>query len=269
LAPLVAPYERDAVALDERNESPSWGHPFGTDDLGRDNLTRVLHGGRVSLAVSAVATLVAVGLGTFLGALAGYRGGRLDGAVVHLVDVALSVPTFFVLLILGAWWGARFGTLCLVLGLTNWMVVARLVRGATRALRVRPHVEAARALGFGTARILVRHVLPLAVAPILVAAALCGAQALLLESALGFLGFGLQPPTPTWGNMLLEAQAHVHDAPWSSVFPGVCLLLTVLALHVLADAARDAFDPRPAGTFRDRGSAPAGPGAGARPHPSA
>ena len=244
LAPYVSPSGRDEIDLQHRNAAPSLRHPFGTDDLGRDTLTRVLYGGRVSLAVGAVATLVAVGIGTLLGVVAGFRGGFVDTAVVHAVDVALSVPTFFVLLLLGSWWGASFGALCLVLGLTNWMPVARLVRSATQSLRERTHVEAARALGFGTRRIVLRHILPLAVAPILVAAALACAQAILLEAALSFLGFGLQPPTPSWGNMLQEAQAHLYDAPWAAVFPGLLVLGTVLALHTVADAVRDALDPR-------------------------
>jgi peptide/nickel transport system permease protein len=244
LAPVLVPWDRDALQLEARNLAPSVAHPFGTDDLGRDLLTRVLQGGRVSLGVAALATLIAVVVGTLLGAWAGYRGGRLDTVVQHAVDVALSVPIFFVLLLLGAWFGARFGTLCAVIGLSTWMPVTRLVRAATVSLRERPFVEAARALGFGTPRILWRHVLPLAVAPILVAAALTSAQAILIEAALGFLGFGLQPPTPSWGTMLQEAQAHVFDAPWAAVFPGLFILVTVLALHFLADALRDALDVR-------------------------
>ena len=242
--PSLLPYGRDAVQLEHRNAPPGAQHFFGTDALGRDTLVRVLHGGRVSLGVALLASAVAVSLGALLGALAGYRGGRLDAVVVHGVDVALSVPTFFILLLLGSWWGANFWTLCLVIGFTNWMPVARLVRTATRELRERAFVEAARALGLGAPRILWRHVLPNAMAPILVAAALAGAQAILLESALGYLGFGLQPPTPSWGNMLQEAQAHLYDAPWAAVFPGILIFVTVLALNALADAARDTLDPR-------------------------
>lgn len=243
LAPLLAPRAERGIALEHRNESPSLRHPFGTDDLGRDTLVRVLAGGRVSLSVAGIATLVAVAIGTLLGLLAGYRGGVLDAAVVHGVDLALSVPTFFVLLLLSSWWGASFAALCVVLGVTNWMPVARLVRSATLSLRERTHVEAARALGLGTTRILLRHILPLVLAPILVAAVLTCAQAILLEAALSFLGFGLQPPTPSWGNMLQEAQAHILDAPWAAFFPGLFVLGTVLALHVVADAVRDILDP--------------------------
>jgi len=251
-APIVAPYDRDAVHLEASNLGPTPAHPFGTDDLGRDTLTRVLHGGRISLAVAALSTLVAVGFGAFLGLVAGYRGGWFDAFVLHAVDVALAIPTFFVLLLLGAWFGGRVSTLCLVIGLTNWMPVTRLVRAATQSLRQRTFVEAARALGFGTPRILARHVLPLAAAPMLVAAGQASAQAILIEAALGFLGFGLQPPTPSWGTMLQEAQAHVFDAPWAAVFPGLAILVTVLALNVLTDAWRDALDPRLASETRPR-----------------
>jgi len=242
--PLVVPYGRDTVALEQSNRPPSLRHLFGTDDLGRDLFVRVLHGGRVSLGVAALATLLAVGIGAVLGLVAGYRGGRIDAVVRHAVDAALCIPTFFVLLLLGSWWGASFPALCIVIGLTSWMPVARLVRTSSRTLAVRSHVDAARALGFGTGRILWRHVLPLALAPILVAAALSCAQAILVEAALGYLGFGLQPPTPTWGGMLQEAQAHLYDAPWAAIFPGACIFVAVLAFNTLADALRDALDPR-------------------------
>jgi peptide/nickel transport system permease protein len=244
LAPVLVPHGRDTIVLEERAEPPSRRHLFGTDDLGRDLMSRVLHAGRVSLGVAAVATVLAVGLGAALGLLAGYRGGIVDAIVRHSVDVALCVPTFFVLLLLGSWWGARFESLCLVLGLTSWMPVARLVRASTLAVRGRAHVEAARALGYGTLRTLWGHVLPIASAPILVSAALAGAQAILAESALSFLGLGLQPPTPSWGNMLQEAQAHVFDAPWMAALPGLFVLAAVLALHTIADAWRDALDPK-------------------------
>jgi peptide/nickel transport system permease protein len=244
LAPALAPYARDEIHLEARDRGPSVQHLFGTDDLGRDILTRVLHGGRVSLGVAALATLVAVGIGALLGSIGGYLGGRTDGAVSAAVDVALSIPTFFVLLLLASWWGARFGMLCLVIGLTTWMPVARLVRAATLSLRERDFVQAARAAGAGVPRIVLRHVLPNAAAPLIVSAALGAAQAILMESALGFLGFGLDVPTPSWGGMLRQAQAHVFEAPWSAVFPGLLIFGTVLALHLVGDALRDALDPR-------------------------
>ena len=243
-APLFAHEGQDAIHLEVRGLAPSWHHLFGTDDLGRDTLLRVLVGGRVSLAVALLSTLVSLVVGIGLGLVAGYRGGRIDGLVSHSTDVVLSLPMFFVLLVLGSYWGAGFATLCLVIGLTNWMPVARLVRAATQSLRDRAFVEAGRALGFTTWRILMRHVLPNAAAPILVAAALAASQAILVEAALGFLGLGLRPPTPSWGVMLRDAQEHVFDAPWVAVFPGGMLCLTTLALQAVADGIRDRLDPR-------------------------
>ncbi len=243
-APLFAGAGRDAVHLEIRRLGPSWQHWFGTDDLGRDTLLRVLLGGRVSLAVALLSTLVSLLIGTSLGLVAGYRGGRVDALVSHSTDVVLSMPMFFVLLVLGSYWGAGFATLCLVIGLTNWMPVARLVRAATQSLRDRAFVEAGRALGYTTRRILLRHVLPNAAAPILVAAALAASQAILIEAALGFLGMGLRPPTASWGVMLRDAQEHVFDAPWVALFPGGMLCLTTLALQAVADGIRDRLDPR-------------------------
>lgn len=247
LAPRLAPFPRDLIRLEERSQPPSSRHLFGTDMLGRDVMSRILHGGRVSLAVAVCATAIAIAIGTLLGALAGYLGGRVDTVISALVDTALSLPLFFLVLLLGQRWGANLATLCLVIGFASWMPVARLVRQTARSLRHRTFVEAARGLGFGTGRVLARHVLPAAAAPILVAAALGAAQAVMLESALGFLGFGVQPPTPSWGGMLHEAQSHLYDAPWLAVFPGACIFLVVLALHALAEAGQSALDPRARG----------------------
>jgi peptide/nickel transport system permease protein len=249
-APWWSRADPDHVDLAARNQTPSTVHWFGTDELGRDTWTRVLYGGRVSLGVAALATLVAVGVGGLLGLVAGYRGGRADALVQHAIDVALSLPAFFVVLLLGAWFGARFATLCLVIGLTTWMPAARLVRAATQSLRERPFIDAARVAGVPPARIVWRHVLPGVASPLLVTAALGAAQAALLEAALGFLGFGLQPPTPSWGTMLQDAQRHLFTAPWRAVFPGLPLFVTVLALHLIADGVRDRLDPRVQGALR-------------------
>jgi peptide/nickel transport system permease protein len=239
----LAPHDRDAVHLESRHQAPSWAHPLGTDDLGRDTLARLLHAGRVSLGVALLATCVALLLGTALGATAGYCGGRIDTLISALIDVALAVPFFFVLLVLAAHAGGSAFWLCALIGGFTWMPVARLVRAATLTLRERDFVQAARALGMTHRRIVVRHILPNATAPILVSATLGAAQAILLESALGFLGFGVQPPVPTWGNMLRQSQAALEIAPWNAVFPGAFLFVTILALHVLADHARDRLDP--------------------------
>jgi peptide/nickel transport system permease protein len=240
----VQRYDRDAIRLDERRLAPQAAHPFGTDDLGRDTFTRTLHAARFSLAVAALATLLALVIGTIIGLVAGYRGGRIDVLLMSLVDVALAVPLFLVLMVLAAFLGGSLWSLCLVLGLSTWMPVARLVRAETLSLRDREYVQAARALGLATPRILVRHILPNATTPILVAATLGAAQVILMESALSFLGFGLQPPTPTWGNLLREAQGSLDQAPWNAVFPGLMIFLTVYALHVLGDLLQDRLDPR-------------------------
>lgn len=244
LAPFLLPGGRDAMDLSAKRQAPSWQHPFGTDALGRDALARVVYGGRVSLVVALLSTGIAVTVGTGLGLWAGYRGGRTDACISAAVNTALAVPAFFVLLLLGAWFGGRIVSLCVVIGLTNWMPVARLVRTATWSLRERPFVDAARGLGYSTPRILLRHVLPGAAAPIGAAAVLAAAQALGIEAALGYLGFGLQPPVPSWGGMLHDAQAHLFDAPWMAVFPGLVLFLVILSFHRVADAVRDALDPR-------------------------
>ncbi|MFQ5600681.1 MAG: ABC transporter permease [Candidatus Krumholzibacteriia bacterium] len=244
LAPVLTPYQRDEQNIQQRLARPDARHPFGTDALGRDILTRAMYGGRISLGVAVISTLVALTLGIFVGATAGYVGGRVDGVLTGVVDLALSIPIFFLLLLMGSWWGSSFWMLCLVIGLATWMPVARLVRASTLSLRERDFVEAARALGMSSFRIVVRHILPNTVAPILVAAAIGSAQAILLETALGYLGFGAQPPTPTWGNMLRDVQDQYLQAPWGAVFPGLLIFLTVLALHVLSDALRDRLDPR-------------------------
>jgi peptide/nickel transport system permease protein len=244
VVPLVT--DPNAQNLDERLAAPSWHHLFGTDALGRDTAARVLAGARISLAVAALSTVVSVLVGATLGLWAGYRGGRVDAVVSYAVDTILSIPMFFVLVLLGRWWGRELVPLCLIIGLTNWMPVARLVRTATLSLRDRTFIEAARGLGFATPRILARHVLPSVAAPIGVAAAVAAAQAMLAEAALGYLGFGLAPPTPSWGRMLNEAQAEMWRSAWLALFPGAFLFVSTLCLHGIADGIRDAFDPRAA-----------------------
>jgi len=240
----LSSHARDEIRLEDRRLPPGTTHLFGTDDLGRDTFTRSLHAARVSLGVAALATCLALVLGTGVGLVAGYRGGRIDALLMALVDVALAVPLFLVLMVLTATLGGRFWTLCLVLGLSTWMPVARLVRAAARSIREQEYVAAARALGLATPRILLRHILPNATTPILVAATLGTAQVILLESALGFLGFGLQPPTPTWGNLLRDAQGSMEVAPWNALFPGALIFLSVYALHILGDLLQDRLDPR-------------------------
>lgn len=244
LAPWIAPYGRDQQNLDNMLGSPSWHHFFGTDALGRDVFSRILHGGRVSLSVGLTVMLVALVIGVLLGVVSGYYGGITDTLVMRVVDLMLSIPLFFVLLLLAARFEPTLGLLVISLGLTSWMAVTRLVRASFLSLREKEFVEAARALGSSDRSIIVVHLLPNCLAPIMVAATLGVADAILLESALSFLGFGIQPPTPSWGNMLEEAKEWMVSAPWLTVFPGFMIFLTVLCLNFLGDGLRDALDPR-------------------------
>lgn len=254
-ADRLAPYPPDRPDVEVIRRPPDLAYPFGTDQLGRDALSRLLHGGRISLLIGITATLISVGVGTLLGSVAGYYGGAADGLIMRFADFALSVPRLFVLLFAGALLGPGPWLIVLLLGLTGWMHVARLVRSSFLALRDRPFVEAARTLGASDARVIARHILPNAAGPIAVATTLGVPAAILAESTLSYLGYGIQPPTPTWGNLLQNAQGELFRAPWLAVSPGAAIFVTVTALNLAADAARDALDPR----TRLRYGAPRGP----------
>jgi len=217
---------------------------MGTDQLGRDQLSRLMHGGKFSLQVGVLATVVAVLAGTVLGALAGYYGGLADSIIMRFTDFMLSVPRLLVLLLVGGVFGTSLVLIIALIGLTAWMHVARLVRAAFLSLREREFVEAARALGAGDARLIVRHILPNALGPVIVAATLGVAGAILAESTLSYLGYGVQPPTPTWGNMLQNAQSEMYAAPWLAIFPGLLIFATIMSINFVGDGLRDALDPR-------------------------
>jgi peptide/nickel transport system permease protein len=244
LAPVIAPYEPNKTDLSAMLEGPSLAHPMGTDELGRDLFTRILFGGRVSLAVGFLAVALSVTIGTAVGALAGYHGGWLDNALMRVVDFMLCLPTIFVLILLATLFGTNPLTIVLVIGGLRWMSTSRLVRGSFLALREREFVEAARCLGAGPGRIMFRHVLPNSAGPIIVAATLGVAAAILTESSLSYLGLGIQPPMASWGNMLRNAQTQMVRAPWTAIFPGLMIFLTVLAMNYVGDGLRDALDPR-------------------------
>lgn len=246
-APLVAPYrpsqQLDIIAL--QNRPPDWLHPLGTDLYGRDVWSRLVYGARVSLGVGTLGMLVAVTLGGLVGATAGYFRGWVDGVLMRFVDVGLSVPRIF--LVLGAiavWERLGIASLILLLGLTGWFATARIVRAEVLTLRERPFTDAARSLGAGSWRIIVRHIIPNAAAPLIVSAALGIGNMMLLEAGLSFLGVGIQPPSPSWGNMIADGRDLLTSAPWISLFPGLAIALAVMALHAVADALRDALDPR-------------------------
>lgn len=242
-APLIAPYEFDAIDLAAIRQPPSAGHWMGTDDLGRDLFTRVLYGGRISILIGLLSALVATGIGAIIGASAGFFGGRTDNVLMRATDVAYAIPTLPLLIILSSYTGAGTLSMALVIGLLSWMATARVVRGDVLTIRERPYVEAVRALGAGNTRIILRHVLPNAAGPIVVGATLAVGNAIVLESSLSFLGLGIQPPVPTWGNMLQDAQATMATKPWLTVFPGLAILVVVLAVNFIGDALQDALDP--------------------------
>lgn len=243
LAPVVAPYDPSEI-VESQTLPPSFAHPFGTDDLGRDLFSRALYGARISLTVGFVAVFISIIVGTLLGAIAGYYGGWVDGTIMRFVDVMLAFPSIFLILAIQAMLTPNIYNVMIVIGLTAWMGVARLVRGEFLRIRELSYVEAARAIGCSNFRIIFRHILPNAQAPIIVAATLGMAGAILTESALSFLGMGVQPPMPSWGNMLMDSQAYLFDAPWMSVIPGILILLTVLSLYFVGEGLREKLDVR-------------------------
>jgi peptide/nickel transport system permease protein len=244
LAPVLAPYDPAAYDVKQILLAPSVAHWFGTDQLGRDVLSRMLFGARISMAVGFISVGIAVLLGTLVGTTAAYYGGRADEALMRFVDLMLNFPRFFLLLTLIALLRPSIWVIMAVIGFTGWMGLARLVRGEILSLREREFVLGARALGAPDARIMLRHILPNALVPVLVSATLGVAAAILTESGLSFLGLGVQPPTPSWGNILIDGKANIEIAWWLSVFPGLAILLTVLAYNLLGEGLRDALDPR-------------------------
>ncbi len=232
------------IDVGQRLLPPSWEHPMGTDDLGRGVLVRMLYGARISLLVGFVAVGVSSLIGILFGSLAGYYGGWIDALIMRFVDIMLCFPTFFLILAVIAFLDPSIWNIMIVIGLTSWMGVARLIRAEFLSLRQRDFVLAAQALGASDLRLIFRHILPNALSPVLVSATLGIAGAILTESALSFLGIGVQPPTPSWGNMLITGKQTLGSAWWLSVFPGVAILITVLGYNLLGEGIRDALDPR-------------------------
>jgi peptide/nickel transport system permease protein len=243
-APWLAPYDAAAQQLALRLEGPSAGHLLGLDELGRDILSRVLLGARVSLLVGVVVVGVSAALGTLFGSVAGYYGGRIDQLISRLMDVLLAFPGLLLAIALVAVLGPSLVNVVLALSVIGWVGYARLVRGQVLRAREFEYVTAARALGAGIGRILTRHVLPSALPAVMVQATVGMATAILSEAALSFLGLGVQPPTPSWGTMINGGRAHLLDAPHLTVFPGLCLAVVVLGFNFLGDGLRDRFDPR-------------------------
>jgi peptide/nickel transport system permease protein len=250
-APL-SPYDPEASEISTRYEPPSLSHPMGTDALGRDLFTRALYGGRISLTVGLLVVIISVTIGVPIGALAGYYGGKLDSVLMRITDAFLSLPSFLVLILLSAI--LREGeiplfernnvlTISLVIGVFAWTTFARLVRATFLTLRESDFVAASRSLGGSDLRVIVRHILPNSIGPIIVEATLEFGYAIIEESGLSFLGFGIQPPTPSWGNLLSNAQEHFTKYPWLAIFPGLMIFLSIISINYIGDGLRDAFDP--------------------------
>jgi peptide/nickel transport system permease protein len=244
LAPVLAPADPHRPDVYNMLGAPSAKHPLGTDQLGRDVLSRMLYGSRVSLAVGFVSVGIAAAIGIVLGALAGYRGGLVDATIMRLVDLMLVFPRFFLLLAVLAFLRPSIWTIMAVIGLTGWMGVTRLVRGEFLALKEREFVLWSQAVGAAGFRVVWRHILPNAMAPVLVAMTLGVPAAILTESGLSFLGLGVQPPFATWGNILNEGKDAIEIAWWLSFYPGLAILVTVLSYNLLGEGIRDALDPR-------------------------
>lgn len=251
LAPL-SPYDPEISDLQERFQPPSWTHPMGTDALGRDLLTRVLYGGRVSLTVGLLVVGITLTLGVTVGALAGYWGGIMDSVLMRITDAALTLPSLLVLVLLGAILRDielpilkqnSVLTIAVVIGALSWMTFARLVRASILTLRELDFVTAAHSLGASPGRIVLRHILPNAIGPITVEATLELGYAIIEESGLSFLGFGIQPPTPSWGNLLSNAQENFLRYPWLAIFPGLMIFAAIISVNYIGDGLRDAFDP--------------------------
>ncbi len=247
LAPLFTPYD-PVVQIDlavRQMLPPSLSHPMGTDFYSRDVLARVLFGARISLTIAILSVIVSITIGAAVGLAAGFVGGVVDTVFMRLLDAALAVPRVFLLLVvLALWRDVGIAGLVVILGLTSWFHVARIVRAEVLSLKNREFIVATRALGYGSGRITWRHLLPNVAAPIIVTATLGVGQIVLLEAGLSYLGIGIRPPTPSWGTMIADGQLHLATAWWISTFPGLAIMLTVIGFSLIGDSLRDTLDPR-------------------------
>ncbi|MEW6417900.1 MAG: oligopeptide ABC transporter permease [Nitrospirota bacterium] len=244
LAPFISPYDPTAIDVRHTLSPPSKAHLLGTDELGRDLLSRIIWGSRVSLKVGFVAVGIAIMIGIVIGAIAGFYGGKVDAILMRFVDIMLAFPTFFLILAVIAILEPSIFTIMAVIGVTSWMDVARLVRAEFLTLKERDFVSAAMAIGASDRRLIFRHILPNALSPVFVAATFGVAGAILIESSLSFLGLGVQPPDPSWGNILTSGKDNIEIAWWLSLYPGLAILITVLSYNLVGEGLRDALDPR-------------------------
>lgn len=230
--------------LSQIGKPPSVSHPFGTDEVGRDVLVRIIYGGRISLLVGACSMIISVAAGTLAGILSGYYGGMTDTIIMRITDIMLSIPMIFFLIILAVVLGPSVPTIIIVIGILSWMNLARIVRGEVLSIKNMEYCQGAVAQGAGDLRIIIHHIIPNIMPQIIVSATLNVGSAILTESSLSYLGLGIQPPTASWGNMLKNAQSLIWSAPWTAVFPGIFILLTVLSINFIGDGLRDALDPK-------------------------
>jgi peptide/nickel transport system permease protein len=244
LAPVISPYDPTAVDIEKALLAPSRAHIFGTDHLGRDLFSRIIYGGRISLSIGFIAIAIALIIGMIIGSISGYYGGMADIILMRFVDVMLCFPSFFLILAVVAMLEPGIFNIMVIIGITGWMGVARLIRAEILSLKEREFILASRALGAGDLRIVIRHLIPNAIAPVLVSAVLGVAGAVLLESSLSFLGLGVQPPTPSWGNILMEGKASLGVCWWPMLFPGIFILMTVLGYNLLGEGLRGYLDPK-------------------------
>ena len=251
LVPLITGYDALKTNVDIIRQPPSRAHIFGTDELGRDLFVRLCDGGRISIIIGLATMAMSIFLGTLIGSVAGFYGGRIDNVLMRFTDFVLSIPQLFLLLLFAQLLRTTNNPvlsggplpIIIIIGVLSWPGAARLVRGQFLSVKSKEFVEAARMSGATNLRVMLRHILPNAASPIIVAATLRVGQAIITESTLSFLGFGVQPPTPTWGNMLKNAQAQMTYASWTAIFPGLAILIMVLALNYMGDGLRDALDP--------------------------
>ncbi len=243
-APFLATYDPLKTNIDESLQPPSAKHWFGTDQLGRDIYSRIVYGARVSLFVGFVSTGISVLIGLFVGSLAGYFGGVVDDIISRIIEIMMCFPSFFLILTVLAFFKPSIWTVLVVIGLVSWTGVARMIRGQILAVKNMEYVEAAKTLGFSHTRIILKHILPNAITPVLVGATLAIGSAILTESSLSFLGLGVQPPKPSWGSILSEGQQFIQTAWWLATFPGIAIFLAVLGYNLLGEGLRDALDPK-------------------------
>jgi peptide/nickel transport system permease protein len=244
LAPVLSPEAPDQQTLGSRLQPPSWDHFLGTDDLGRDVFSRMIHGARISLTVGLIAVTISLTIGLLVGGIAGTFGGWTDHLLMRLVDVMLCIPTLFLIMTLIVMVGPSLFNVMVIIGITSWMDIARMVRAEIMSLKERDFVTAARSLGATDLRLMFRHLIPNALAPVFVSVTFMVGGAILLESSLSFLGLGVQPPTASWGNILTTGKDYLQEAWWLTAFPGLAIFLTVLAFNLVGDGLRDVLDPR-------------------------